>query len=293
MNQPGKVAVIGDLHGSWDDWDVAYFNASDYDLLLFTGDLGSGEGAAGVKIARSIARLAKPALVMPGNNDVVYQPAIAAEFAQRRGLIEVLQVGPRERSRALADASGQVALCGYSLHPLSLGGRELTLLAGRPHAMGGCELSFAEHLERNYAVSSMDASTARLSALVADVPTEELIVLSHNGPAGLGAGATDIWGCDFQEGAGDWGDPDLAVALAGARARGKRVLAVIGGHMHLRTRTGVERVSRLERDGTLYLNRARVPRIQGGRRGVQRSHVCLEIDAAGIRASEVFVASDV
>ena len=293
MNQPGKVAVIGDLHGSWDDWDVAYFNASDYDLLLFTGDLGSGEGAAGVKIARSIARLAKPALVMPGNNDVVYQPAIAAEFAQRRGLIEVLQVGPRERSRALADASGQVALCGYSLHPLSLGGRELTLLAGRPHAMGGCELSFAEHLERNYAVSSMDASTARLAALAADAPTEELIVLSHNGPAGLGAGATDIWGCDFQEGAGDWGDPDLAVALAGARARGKRVLAVIGGHMHLRTRTGVERVSRLERDGTLYLNPARVPRIQGGRRGVQRSHVCLEIDAGGIRASEVFVASDV
>jgi len=37
---------------------------------------------AGVKVARSIARLAKPALVMPGNNDVQFQPAIAAEFLQ-------------------------------------------------------------------------------------------------------------------------------------------------------------------------------------------------------------------
>jgi uncharacterized protein (TIGR04168 family) len=293
MEVPGKVAVIGDLHGSWDDWDVAWFNASDYELLLFTGDLGSGTGAAGVKIARSIARLAKPALVMPGNNDVAYQPAIAAEFAHQRGLIELLAAGARERSRGLAGASGRVEVCGYSLHPLSLGGRALTLLAGRPHALGGRELSFPEHLERNYAISSIEASTARLEALVADAPTEELIVLSHNGPAGLGSAPTDIWGCDFREGAGDWGDPDLAVALDGARARGKRVLAVIGGHMHLKTRTGAERVPRLEREGTLYLNPARVPRIQGGRNGVQRSHVCLEVDAAGIRAREVVVTSDV
>src|SRR5512134_3020298 len=135
MSQPGKVAVIGDLHGSWDDWDVAYFNASDYELLLFTGDLGSGTGEAGVKIARSIARLAKPALVMPGNNDVAFQPAIAAELAHQRGLIELLAVGPRARSRALGASSGQVELCGYSLHALSLGGRALTLLAGRPNAL--------------------------------------------------------------------------------------------------------------------------------------------------------------
>ena len=32
---------------------------------------------------------------------------------------------------------------------------------------------------------------------------------------------------------------------------------------------------------------------QGGRTGVRRSHVCLEIDASGIRASEVVVDSDV
>lgn len=98
MAASGKVALIGDLHGHWDDWDVEWFNLSDYHLILFTGDLGSGIGAAGVKVARSIARLAKPALVMPGNNDVRFQPAIAAEFAHQRGLIAFLE-------RALASAA--------------------------------------------------------------------------------------------------------------------------------------------------------------------------------------------
>ena len=118
-------------------------------------------------------------------------------------------------------------------------------------------------------------------------------MLSHNGPLGLGAGPTDLWGCDFLEGGGDWGDPDLAAALASARTLGKRVLAVIAGHMHLRTKTGEARVPRLERDGTLYVNPARVPRIQGGRDGARRSHFRLEIDADGVRASEVIVASDI
>ena len=64
-----KIALIGDLHGAWDDWDAHYFDQSDYDCLFFTGDLGSGTGAAGVQVARSIARLGKPVFLMPGNND--------------------------------------------------------------------------------------------------------------------------------------------------------------------------------------------------------------------------------
>jgi uncharacterized protein (TIGR04168 family) len=292
LTEAGKIALIGDLHGSWDDWDVWYFNHSDYDLLLFTGDLGSGTGAAGVEIARSIARLAKPALVMPGNNDVAFQPEIAAEFAHQQGLIGLLAAGSNQRSRALAQSSGRVAVCGYSLHALSLGGRAMTLLAGRPHAMGGDDLSFREVLERNHGISTMAASTERLEALIRDVPTDELIVLSHNGPAGLGGDPTDLWGCDFREEAGDWGDPDLAAAITCARALGKRVLAVIGGHMHLETRSGKERRPQLERGGTLYLNPARVPRIRGGRDGMHRSHVCLEISETEVRAMEVVVTSD-
>ena len=174
-------------------------------------------------------------------------------------------------------------------NPIPIAGRPLTLLAGRPHSMGGPELAFAEELDRNHGVATMAASTERLLALVAEVDTEELIVLSHNGPRGLGARPTDLWGCDFREGAGDWGDPDLARALDHAREIGKQVLAVVGGHMHLSTRGGEERESHVERDGTLYLNPARVPRISSGRAGTTRAHVRLEIDSRAVRANEVFV----
>ena len=289
MAASGKVALIGDLHGHWDDWDVEWFNLSDYHLILFTGDLGSGIGAAGVKVARSIARLAKPALVMPGNNDVRFQPAIAAEFAHQRGLIAFLGAGPRERSRLLDRAAGQVEPCGYSLHALSIGGRAMTLLTGRPHSMGGPDLSFAEELARNHDVATMAASTERLLKLVEEAPTDELLVFSHNGPFGLGDRPTDVWGCDFREDAADWGDPDLAAAIEHARAVGKRVLAVVGGHMHLRTRSGQERASLLQREGVVYVNPARVPRIVPAPVGTLRSHVCLEIDAGGVRATEVLV----
>jgi len=287
-----KIAVIGDLHGSWDDWDVDYFDASDYELLLFTGDLGSGTGEAGVKVARSIARLAKPALVMPGNNDVQFQPAIAAEFLHQKGLIELLGAGERDRSRALGHSSGKVGLCGFSSHLLSLSTTEITLLAGRPNSMGGAELSFGEHLERNHGVSSLEQATERLIGLIDGAPTEQLLILSHNGPAGLGSAPTDIFGCDFIEGGGDWGDPDLARAIDHARAVGKRVLAVVAGHMHLVTRDGSERIARVEKDGTLYLNPARVPRIFSGPEGPIRTHLRLELGEQGLSAREVQVSSD-
>ena len=56
-----EIAILGDLHGSWDDLDADYFNRSDYAMLLFTGDLGSGTANNGLAIARSIGRLSKPA----------------------------------------------------------------------------------------------------------------------------------------------------------------------------------------------------------------------------------------
>jgi len=288
----GRIALIGDLHGFWDDLDVHYFNNSAYDLLLFTGDLGSGTQAAGVDVARSLARLAKPVVIIPGNNDVNYQPLIAAELAHQRGLIRLLKAGPKERSRELGVSSGKVELGGYSLHLLELGGRSLTLVVGRPHSMGGSDLSFGEHLERNHGVASMAASHERLCKLVESAATDDLLVLSHNGPRGLGDQPTDLWGCDFRDDGGDWGDPDLAAALAHAKRVGKRVLAVIAGHMHHRTRSGEERAWRIERDGILYLNPAKVPRVYTTSVGMVHYHVRLEVGANGVEASEVLVGTE-
>lgn len=285
----GLIAVLGDLHGAWDDWDADYFNRSDYDLLLFTGDLGSGTLDNGVKVARSIARLAKPALVMPGNNDVQFAPQIAAEFAHQRGLIQILRAGAVDRSAALGRSSGRVQICGYSLHPLQYRDRKLTLLAGRPHSMGGNELSFSEELARNHGVTSLEESAKRLSELFDSVEGDEIIVLSHNGPMGLGGDPTDMWGCDFREGGGDWGDPDLAAGLRHARAIEKKIRAVIAGHMHLKTRGGGERPWKAIHAGIPHLNAARVPRIFAGRDEMVRSHIRLELTESDWVASEVLV----
>src|SRR4029079_1963872 len=155
--------------------------------------------------------------------------------------------------------SGDVRDCGYSLHPYTLGGRAITLLAARPFALGGGSLSFAPQLRERHRIGTMDESATRLRQLIERAPTQDLIVLAHNGPHGVGATASDIWGCDFRGEQGDWGDPDLSAALAHARAIGKRVLAVIAGHMHSPTRQGRARTWLLERDGTWYVNAARVP----------------------------------
>jgi len=288
MKQPGRIGIVGDLHGHWDDWDARYFGRTDYDLLLFTGDLGSGTRNDGVRIARSMGRLGKPALVMPGNNDVAFVSEIAAELGHQRGLSALVRSTPSAPISGLSAASGQVRMCGYSLHPMTLGGVELSLLAARPHALGGGELSFPERLRERYGVNSMDESARRLCGLVDQCPTEALIILAHNGPAGLGDAPTDLWGCDFKPEHEDYGDPDVAAAIAHAKAKGKRVLAVVAGHMHRKSRPD-ERVTQQVVDGTLYLNPARVPRIFSTREGTERHHVLLEVSASGVEAREMYV----
>jgi hypothetical protein len=67
------------------------------------------------------------------------------------------------------------------------------------------------------------------------------------------------------------------------------VLAVIGGHMHLRTKQGELRPWMTERDQTMYINAARVPRIFSGDDDVYRHHVSVTISPGGIEAEEVLL----
>jgi uncharacterized protein (TIGR04168 family) len=284
-----RIGLIGDLHGSWDDWDTRYFNASDYQLLLFTGDLGSGTVDNGIRIARSLGRIEKPALVMPGNNDAHQIPKLAAELGHQRGLSALRRVGALFGSVPPSRSAGQVHLCGYSLHSFELSSRTLTVLAARPYAMGNGELSFPDKLRSAFNITSMEDSKRRLRELVDKAPGDELIFIAHNGPRGLGAGAGDLWGADFLAGAGDWGDDDLADAIAYARQREKRVLAVLAGHMHSPTRGGSLRSWQLQVDQSLYVNPARVPRTWEDATGKHRHHPVLELQGSSISAREVIV----
>ncbi len=287
-----RIAVIGDIHGSWDDQDVQYFNDSDYDLLLFVGDLGGGTLRSDLAVARSIARLSLPALVMPGNNDAIHLAQLAAEFLHQKGLIRLLSVGQQRRSRSLATALGEVQMVGYSLHSISHGNTAFDIIACRPHPMGGPSLSFVPHLERAYGIRSLEESAEKLISLVDSATSSRIIFFAHNGPTGLGDRAGDIWGCDFKREEGDWGDPDLEVAIDHAIAQGKQAIAVLGGHMHLRTKQGTERPWRLEKNGIHYVNAARVPRIFPKEKETLRHHVALDVGAESISLREVFHSSD-
>ena len=261
--------------------DLWQFSERPYDLLFFAGDLGGGFGDSTLRVARSIARLRQPTLVMPGNNDTVDTEVLAAELALQGGVGRILAITSDN-----ASAAGDVRLCGYSLHELRAPGISVDLIAGRPHSMGGDSLSFPDYMAQNYGIGDLDDSARRLCELVESAEADTLVFLAHNGPTGLGDEPGDIWGCDFKPGGGDWGDPDLQRAIEHARGIGKRVLAVVAGHMHLRTRHGTERPWRVEREGTVYVNSARVPRIFAGDGDTYRHHLAMTISAEGVAVEE-------
>jgi uncharacterized protein (TIGR04168 family) len=286
-SRASRIAVVGDLHSAWDDADVEYFNRTRYALLLFTGDLGGSGARDGMRIAKSLARLTRPALVMPGNNDVEQYARIAAELAYRKGRAGL--IGNLRSEPPPAPDAGTAQTCGYSLHRFEHLGVDLTVVAGRPFAMGGSELSFAGALDDSFGVKTMADSAKRLKELVDQVESRDVVFLSHNGPSGLGSGAESLWGSDFSRDHRDWGDVDLAAAVTHAKARGLRIHAVVAGHMHWTLKSGGLREWRLERDGTLYLNPARVPRIEALTTGKRRYHVALTLSTGSPVAEEIAV----
>ncbi len=255
-----RIAVIGDIHSQFDDTDVRMFNESDYDLILIVGDLPGRTHAGTLKMASFLSRLRKPSYFMPGNHDGVSLVQLIAELKANESLIERSHHRQFKRCEQLKEALGPVVYCGYTLHNLEFQGRKFHLLGARPHSMGGPNLGYRPYLNSVFGVNSFADSAARLKSLF-DRCTEPVLVLAHNGPAGLGSSRHDIFGCDFKKDEGDFGDPDLQEAIDYARSQGRRVLAVAAGHMHHRVRGGGERITHLSTAGVQYLNAARVPRI--------------------------------
>jgi uncharacterized protein (TIGR04168 family) len=277
--QADCIALIGDVHSAWTPEDTAFFNASKYPLLLVTGDLGGSRARDGLTIARSMAALTRRTLVMPGNNDVKEYARISAELTYRHARQELLDGTPGEGPRT----------CGYSAHELRVGAVDLTIISGRPFAMGGCELSFPDELERSFGVASLEASAERLCAIVDETTTENLVFFAHNGPWGLGSDPAAPWGRDFDPAAGDWGDRDLREAIDYAVSRKRRPLAVLAGHMHWSLRSGGQRRWQLQQDGILYVNAARVPRVFEHDAGCAHQHVALSFTEDGAHAQEVLI----
>lgn len=276
-----RFAVIGDIHGFWDERDTAFFNGSDYDAMLFVGDLPRITG--GRPVTRELSRLSKPAWLIPGNHDGVTALQFLAELKDWRLVCRLTAIGMPRRIRRLEADLGGIRMTGFEVHDL---GGDLGLIAARPHAMGPDKFYYGRYLEKRFGVGGYNESAERLRRLV-DTAPRDLIFLAHNGPAGLGDDPNDPWGCDFSDEFGDFGDPDLRAAVEYARESGRRVHAVIAGHMHHHRKGGGRRRTAARENATLFVNAARVARIR--EKGARRHHIALTIDADGARAETVFV----
>lgn len=139
----------------------------------------------------------------------------------------------------------------------------------------GSRLNFLPFLKRRFGIRSLEESSAKLISLCRDSKAinKDILILAHNGPAGLGERATDIWGCDFRKEEGDFGDSDLAECLEAVRAEGGNVSVVVAGHMHHHAkRSLLFRTWKVRNGGTLYVNAARVPRIFKDKEGRRWHH---------------------
>ena len=284
-----KLAVIGDLHHDFADFDVAYFNASTYDLLLLTGDLPYQGSKQDQQLVERLAALTKPALLIPGNHDCITYSQFIAEVKGLARLASWSNHGQQELVSDLRQRLQPVIMGGYSTHVFQADELELGVIVARPLSFGGPELTNRHYLETNFAIDSLEASDRRLKTLVDSMPQAHLVFLSHNGPTGLGAEAEDIWGCDFRREAGDYGDPDLEVAISYAKACEKQVPVVVAGHMHHNLLSGGERNWLVERSGTTYINAARVPRIFSRNNQTYHHHVKVLLDTHGVVVEERLV----
>lgn len=287
-----NLAVIGDIHSFFSEFDVHYFNTSTYDLILITGDLPFHGREVDWQVVQRLAMLNKPSLLIAGNHDCVNQAQFLAEAANKSHLADLLNPHQQKMAEALRRALKPVVLCGYSAHDFRFPDMSLSIVATRPFSFGGPHLHYQRLLASKFAVDSLQASRDRLIELVNETTSETLIFLGHNGPSGLGAGKEDIWGCDFRPSAGDYGDPDYEAAVNHAKKIGKRVLLVVGGHMHHTLRDGRQRRWLVNKDGTTYLNPARVPRIWYGDTQIYHHHIQIVIDGESVLVHEKIISRD-
>jgi uncharacterized protein (TIGR04168 family) len=284
-----QLALIGDVHRYLTPADIAFFNDSDYDLILVVGDLADWWPWQGETAARMLAGLGKPALFIPGNHDTVHAFQLIAEVFRYRRLARLFSLGHERRARHLQQALGPVSWAGYSTHSFALAGLSFDVVVARPLSQGGPALAYRPYLQAQNGVTSLAESADLLCRCVDAAVSDHIIFLAHNGPAGLGGSRSDIWGRDFVPDAGDHGDPDLQAAVAYAVEKGKRVIAVVAGHMHHRLSGGGHRTWHVDRDGIHYINAARVPRIFEQQGQTVHHHLRLSFDETTGNVAEILV----
>lgn len=244
------LAVVGDVHDQWDAEDERALNHLGVDLVLLVGDFGN----EAVGVVEAIAQLSIPKAVVLGNHDAWYT---ATEWGRKKCPYDRRT---EDRFKDQLDLLGEAHVGYRALNFADLG---LSVVGGRPCTWGGPEWKFTDFYQDYFDVGSMAESADRIKAAAASATQDTVIFIGHTGPRGMGHAPEDPCGRDWRPIGGDYGDPDLAEAIAHTRNLGKTVPLVAFGHMHHQLRHRRDRLRRTTHwdNHTLYLNAAAVPRI--------------------------------
>lgn len=268
-----SVAVVGDVHNQWSAEDGRALTALGVDCVLFVGDFGN----EAIDIVRQVADLALPKAVILGNHDAWY----TASTKHRKKC--PYDLTKEDRVQQQLDALGD---CHVGFGKLELPDHGVTIVGARPFSWGGPRWRHRSFYGERFDVHSFEESAAKISAMVELAQQDTLIFLGHNGPAGLGNRGHDICGRDWKRKAGDYGDPDLAVAIAAAQASHRQIPLVVFGHMHHELKHDKTRLrQRLVVDdyGTVYVNSAQVPRVINSDADCRRSFTLITLQAGKVQ----------
>jgi len=242
-----RVAVLGDAHGDFLDGECAVLErVAKPDLFLAVGDFNNEDLDIIRRVVAATKDLSGAAHLILGNHD--------AWRSSRTGTVS-------ETLRAIRDAVSPDLDVAYRRVEVPSATGVFSVVGARPLSWGGGLAATTKKswalLKDLYGVSTPEESTAVVTdALLGAVGPA--IVVAHQGPAGLGEEAASICGKDWMQPYSDFGDDDLRDSLASARSVG--IPLVCFGHMHAPLRPGGRRRLVCEREGTVYVNAAEVPR---------------------------------
>jgi uncharacterized protein (TIGR04168 family) len=244
-----KIAIVGDVHDQWEQADHDALHALQVDLVLFVGDFGNES----VEVVRQVSQLDLPKAIIFGNHDAWYSSTKSGrENAPYDRTIE-------DRLQIQLDLIGDTHV-GYG--KLEFPQWDLTVVGGRPFSSGGSEWTNRRFYRDRYGIHNLTESTDRIVQQIQAAQGQQIILMGHNGPAGLGDRPDSPCGKDWNPLGGDHGDRDLEAAIQQAEQLGKSILFVTFGHMHHRLRHLTAQRDRLRQTAyTTYLNAACVPRI--------------------------------
>ncbi len=244
-----RIAIVGDVHDQWTSADHEALHALSVDLVLFVGDFGNES----VEIVRQVSQLNLPKAIVLGNHDAWYSVTKAGrESAPYDRTVE-------DRLQIQLDLLGETHV-GYG--KLEFPQWDLTVVGGRPFSWGGSEWINKSFYRDRYGIHNSAESADRIVQTLQAAQGQHIILMGHNGPAGLGTRPDDLCGKDWNPLGGDHGDRDLESAIEQAHHLGISIALVTFGHMHHRLRhITATRKRTLTTATTTYLNAACVPRV--------------------------------